>query len=359
MQGRVRQDDVAGRIGEADAVDRRVEQRPLQRAGRLQLARVRRDSAGRETGGHAEADERQETQQERQEVVGHRVRFGNREVEAVDAAPATPPATGPSCVARRAIQGTNMIVPIGPEPPVASIAAEGRREVPRSPSATTDGWFRARPPTVDHRRAVAIRRSSEMDVAVACAHLTPLSGSVPASGRPCRTQSRRTTTKAAKSASIDRHVEDARRTNQASGIRSSLAPTMSWFVGYQRSGAVRLSPCIVQPVLPLPPTIRWMTTCPPPISSLRHPVGDDLADVVARLMLDEDEIAGVEACGSMLVPLTITQPARPPRACGSPNQSSAATTASGRDARRGRSRGRAADAGRADTWRGSFPRYFS
>ena len=43
-----------------------------------------------------------------------------------------------------------------------------------------------------------------------------------------------------------------------------LAPRTSWFVGYQRSGAVRLSPFILQPVVPLPPTIRWMTTNPAP-----------------------------------------------------------------------------------------------
>ena len=100
--------------------------------------------------------------------------------------------------------------------------------------------------------------------------------------------------KAAKSASRT-GMWKTRSTNQASGIRSSFAPMTSWFVGYQRSGAVRLSPFIVQPVVPLPPMIRWMTTWPAPISCFGHAVGDDLAHVIARPVLDENEVAGVEA----------------------------------------------------------------
>ena len=60
LQRGVREDEVAGHVGEADAVDRRVEQCPLQRARRLQLERVRRDAARGEPGGDADADERHE-----------------------------------------------------------------------------------------------------------------------------------------------------------------------------------------------------------------------------------------------------------------------------------------------------------
>ena len=57
LQRSVGEQDVAGHVGEADAVDRRVEQRPLERARRLQLERVRGDAAGGEAGGDSDADE--------------------------------------------------------------------------------------------------------------------------------------------------------------------------------------------------------------------------------------------------------------------------------------------------------------
>src|SRR5262252_1550965 len=185
-----------------------------------------------------------------------------------------------------------MIVPIGPDAPITTMPAK----VPSSPATATPSttsrcWTRRR--VVTRRRSRSARRRSRMSRSVAAlisAWVLVLVGfplPAAAEGDPEEGGA------AGEQREQHRHVEDPQN---EPGVRDPelLGPAD---VVVRRLPEVRCGPVVaLHP--PAGPAVAADGSggddMPCADLTLRYAVGDDLADVVVRVVLDEDEVAGMQ-----------------------------------------------------------------